>query len=1013
MTGDGDVLTKRRKLNPPMDCEISWIDHQGLMKHMFTLYHLVNALINLRDTAREDLENRARLNRLFQPLTAVLASHAGDLAALGNGDVDLSGLFDMLATETIQCLRVLYEIEFFVKLRDTHRMIPNTISYNADPQDLLKANRVKNYLAHPAFITVCLKMFNMYEVPAKTHKFSPEFVDTVILDLEALAHDLPIPSFVICPDYHNRIRAVFAPPKRTDLNLHFALPGSFPDAPEPQLQDDPPPEEDLAHPPPTPLPDIERPKMAKTDHVRGTLLEKRIARITPEEYRAAFYHESAAYLAIKETYITDFDTKQPPKGLRAKSHGSILRNPRKHPSRKTPKRLRMMRQPRHVRFTDNTLSPQPRTHEGLDVPILLEPEAMEVEPYQAQQQDVPAQHLAAADVDMPDSPPIDNQATKNLEMSGVSQPEDHYAHKDAVYEIMPPDQHGAQRYLMSGALHPDILGAEEPEMAGILQPAMEPKRLGARPSELHEAAQPAMEVAQEPEMQEAMKPQIIDAAVQLEMHQLNRPKMVDAAVQLEAGGPIQPKIVDAAVQVPDLEHRQSILSLAKQSGIDTFEADHLAERQLQDEHEAHQLQQEMVSEENEDRWRLRRPTARLLFRDAHPPPLGEEHIPSPYRTTPFKDRRPEPRSPSLISRDIPETQIEKDAKDRILNVEELAEYSTARGRSRKFPGGREGIDHIARINQLLKEPSEKPLAISESTKAEIALEKELAAQKAAEEARRAAEEARRATEERAQRELEARLATSGGLRLSRQDFVTPVSDEWEEKALDTLNAPASRILAKTREGVELRRHDFAKVVGETEWLNDEIVNGSLNWLDFAINSAAGIKDPKKQTRKSLILSSLAFKKLQDEGGKNTQRMLRRYGVDSNNLLDIDTIMVPICEHSHWTLLVVRPTKRTVSHMDSLNPRGSNEHMDLGLAWMSNVLGDKFNGDEWKKIRHQAPRQTNGWDCGVHTITNAMCLALGLFPLETYGAKDMPTQRIRIASMLLNNGFNGEFDLRHY
>jgi sentrin-specific protease 1 len=100
-------------------------------------------------------------------------------------------------------------------------------------------------------------------------------------------------------------------------------------------------------------------------------------------------------------------------------------------------------------------------------------------------------------------------------------------------------------------------------------------------------------------------------------------------------------------------------------------------------------------------------------------------------------------------------------------------------------------------------------------------------------------------------------------------------------------------------------------------------------------------------------------------------------------------------------------------MDSLNPRGSPAITNLAMAWLKQLLDDGFKESEWKVVRHEAPRQTNGWDCGVHTITNAMCISLGVNAIDAYSAEDMPLQRLRIASMLLNQGFSGAFDLREF
>jgi hypothetical protein len=327
-------------------------------------------------------------------------------------------------------------------------------------------------------------------------------------------------------------------------------------------------------------------------------------------------------------------------------------------------------------------------------------------------------------------------------------------------------------------------------------------------------------------------------------------------------------------------------------------------------------------------------------------------------------------------------------------------------RSRPQPPVQDEIDPSLAIEKILSLPSIEPLAISDDTKTSIALKKEKAAQKAADEARRLAEE-------QARRQREERLAKSGGLRVPEQPFVPSVSSNWHAKALATLRASAETTLATTGEGVNLRRHDFAKVVPATEWLNDEIVNGSLNWLDQFVNSAAGIKDVKKATRKCLALNSFFFKRLQEQGVGKTQRTLRRYGVDKKNLLAVETLLLPICEHLHWTLLVIRPNKRTIAHMDSMNSRGSQSYINIGLAWIKDVLEECFAEDEWKVVQHESPRQTNGYDCGVHTITNGMCLALGLNPIDSYNIQDMPQQRVRLACMLLNGGFKGDFDLRLY
>ncbi|OHE92303.1 Ulp1 protease family protein [Colletotrichum orchidophilum] len=274
------------------------------------------------------------------------------------------------------------------------------------------------------------------------------------------------------------------------------------------------------------------------------------------------------------------------------------------------------------------------------------------------------------------------------------------------------------------------------------------------------------------------------------------------------------------------------------------------------------------------------------------------------------------------------------------------------------------------------------------------------------------DEARRREEEekKARKAKEERLLKTGGLRVPRRRLVTSLPVEWTERVNATMRANPQQTLATTAESVSLKRHDFAKVVPATVWLNDEIVNGALQWLDRYVNVAVGAVDVKAPNRVCVAMGSFFYKRLEENGVQNTERALRRYGVNKNNFLNLETILMPICKNNHWTLLVIRPKMRTVSHMDSFNPAGSTAHTNRALAWVQAFLGGDYKASEWKAVTHEAPMQTNGYDCGVFTITNGMCLALGLNAIDAYSGEDLPEQRLRIAGMLLNKGFSGEFDL---
>lgn len=236
-----------------------------------------------------------------------------------------------------------------------------------------------------------------------------------------------------------------------------------------------------------------------------------------------------------------------------------------------------------------------------------------------------------------------------------------------------------------------------------------------------------------------------------------------------------------------------------------------------------------------------------------------------------------------------------------------------------------------------------------------------------------------------------------------------MSEEMKKRTSNTIYAPDSVVLAKAADSTPLHRHDFLRVIPPTEWLNDEIVNGVLSWLDQAVNHIGGVDDPKAQTRKCLVMTSFYYKQIK-MACKNTQRTLKRKGITKDNLLNVNTILLPICEHSHWTLMVINPSKRTVAHIDSLNPRGTISVTDLALRWMKDALDEKFVESEWSVVRYQHPAQTNGYDCGVHTICNAICVAVGVDCLDSYRAREMPELRLQVSAVLVNGGFTGELDL---
>ncbi|KAK0652150.1 hypothetical protein B0T16DRAFT_387465 [Cercophora newfieldiana] len=287
--------------------------------------------------------------------------------------------------------------------------------------------------------------------------------------------------------------------------------------------------------------------------------------------------------------------------------------------------------------------------------------------------------------------------------------------------------------------------------------------------------------------------------------------------------------------------------------------------------------------------------------------------------------------------------------------------------------------------------------------------REAARKKAEAERKRIEEEKRREEEER--RQAIAEVAALHGLRRPFAPLITDISDEWEERVLEAQHqVRADTKICTIPDGTDLCRRDFAdRLLPETAWLNDNVIIGSFAYIAEYVNNKAGV-DQKVNPRCSAF-TSFFYNRLLSHGVTSCGRLARLIGVKKANFFDIETILIPICQNSHWTVAVVRPQQRTISHLDSmLSGHGHQKVKNTIFQWVKATLEERFVAEEWKVIDFDAPRQDNGYDCGVFAITNGICLALGVNPVDAYSADQLTLQRKRLAAILINGGFSGEFSM---
>ena len=296
--------------------------------------------------------------------------------------------------------------------------------------------------------------------------------------------------------------------------------------------------------------------------------------------------------------------------------------------------------------------------------------------------------------------------------------------------------------------------------------------------------------------------------------------------------------------------------------------------------------------------------------------------------------------------------------------------------------------------QLRREAEERRKAAQAAKEAE-----EKAAREEAE------EEARKAAEEERQKKLTRRIPI--------EKVIQPLSSEWEDKVMQTMALADDREVATTSTGTKLFRRDLGTLLPQdgrdsaSGWLNDEIIAA---YLQAVVDHGLAATDFKKgQTPKYYAFNTFFYKNIRDKGPDSVKRWATKAKIGGKNLENVERILIPVHEGAHWTLLVVSPVFKTIEYFDSL--AGSpDQYVRNAKAWLAQEMGRAWNEADWEVVDSTSPRQDNGKDCGVFTVTTAKMVVLGVDPLA-YGCDDIPVQRRRMVAELLQGGFTGEFEPR--
>ena len=338
---------------------------------------------------------------------------------------------------------------------------------------------------------------------------------------------------------------------------------------------------------------------------------------------------------------------------------------------------------------------------------------------------------------------------------------------------------------------------------------------------------------------------------------------------------------------------------------------------------------------------------------------------------------------------------------------------------------REGLDKFHVSEKYAKEQELRRKAAAEREKKEEAERKARAAKakadrEAAEKKAREAEEARiRAEREAAEKAEKARLAALEAARAA-QKLVKPLTEKWSARVDKAMATPSKSSILATARGIELSRKDFGTLLPARNgndgigWLNDEIVNAYVGSAVDRVLEKEGF-DRKRGTPPPMhAFNTNWYNTVSTKGVQAVARWSKRAKLEGAKLLQVEQILFPINDSSHWTLLAVSGTRKRIWYLDSLGgvsiTGGKNKYVNAAREWLRMELKEKYVEDEWELMQGRpSPMQNNGVDCGVFTCFNAVAVVRGLVPEDVYGAVDMNEGRRMIAGTLIGGGFHGVFD----
>jgi len=228
----------------------------------------------------------------------------------------------------------------------------------------------------------------------------------------------------------------------------------------------------------------------------------------------------------------------------------------------------------------------------------------------------------------------------------------------------------------------------------------------------------------------------------------------------------------------------------------------------------------------------------------------------------------------------------------------------------------------------------------------------------------------------------------------------PLSANDSQRVTAIMRGPANQEELIQKFSIPMTREKILCLRPES-WLNDEVINFCMSMLQERDDK---LRELSPNRKKSHFFNSFFMDKLLGNGHvgyhyKDVARWTKKFDV-----FQLDKVFIPVnIANTHWTMAVVLVSRKEIHYYNSMKDEGRKYKNGL-LRWLGDETQSKkqtnFDQSGWTLHSPPCPKQENGFDCGMFTMTDDIPVSDA-----AYSQQHMPFFRRKVASAILRGSYD--------